>query len=193
MVHLASRSAKGLAAKMSLRTGVDALARCNSDTFDVVFLDVNMPGLDGHATLVRLMQANPQAKVVMISSEHNALREREAIRLGAAAIMHKPFFPTEIDAVLHRIFGLQSPKLATGGCILDFGIKILGRTIAVEHVETGHLFEYFWFREPPYLRLPFARANESATTPVTDLMAGAKKAAMLELENANLVHLGNAA
>lgn len=32
-----------------------------------------------------------------------------------------------------------------------------------------------------------------ATTPVTDLMAGAKKAAMLELENANLVHLGNAA
>ena len=124
MVHLASRSAKGLAAKMSLRTGVDALARCNSDTFDVVFLDVNMPGLDGHATLVRLMQANPQAKVVMISSEHNALREREAIRLGAAAIMHKPFFPTEIDAVLHQIFGLQSPKLATGGCILDFGIKI---------------------------------------------------------------------
>lgn len=128
------------------------------------------------------MQANPQA-----------LREREAIRLGAAAIMHKPFFPTEIDAVLHRIFGLQSPKLATGGCILDFGIKILGRTIAVEHVETGHLFEYVWFCEPPYLRLPFVRANESATTPVTDLMAGAKKAAMLELENANLVHLGNAA
>ena len=193
MVHLASRSAKGLAAKMSLRTGVDALARCNSDTFDVVFLDVNMRGLDSHATLVRLMQANPQAKVVMISSEHNALREREAIRLGAAAIMHKPFFPTEIDAVLHQIFGLQSPKLATGGCILDFGIKILGRTIAVEHVETGHLFEYVWFCEPPYLRLPFVRANESATTPVTDLMAGAKKAAMLELENANLVHLGNAA
>lgn len=173
-------------------TGVDALARCNSDTFDVVFLDVNMPGLDGHATLVRLM-ANPQAKVVMISSEHNALREREAIRLGAAAVMHKPFFPTEIDAVLHRIFGLQSPKLATGGCIRNFGIKILGRTIAVEHVETGHLFEYVWFREPPYLRLPFVRANESATIPVTDLMAGAKNAAMLELENANLVHMGNAA
>lgn len=173
-------------------TGVDALARCNSDTFDVVFLDVNMPGLDGHATLVRLM-ANPQAKVVMILSEHNALREREAIRLGAAAVMHKPFFPTEIDAVLHRIFGLQSPKLATGGCIRNFGIKILGRTIAVEHVETGHLFEYVWFREPPYLRLPFVRANESATIPVTDLMAGAKNAAMLELENANLVHMGNAA
>ena len=113
--------------------------------------------------------------------------------MARAAIMHKPFFPTEIDAVLHRIFGLQSPKLAKGGCILDFGIKILDRTIAVERVETGHLFEYVWFREPPYLRLPFVRANESATTPVTDLMAGAKKAATLELENGNPVHLGNAA
>ena len=143
-------------------TGVDALARCNSDTFDVVFLDVNMPGLDGHATLARLIEANFHAKVVMISSEHNALREREASRLGAAAFLHKPFFPTEIDAVLHRIFGLQSPKLATGGCIRDFGIKILGRTIDVEHVETGHMFEYVWFREPPYLRLPFVRANEVA-------------------------------
>ena len=80
------------------------------EAFDVVFLDVNMPGLDGHATLERLMLANPQTKVVMISSEHNALREREAIRLGAAAIMHKPFFPTEIDAVLHRIFGLAVAK-----------------------------------------------------------------------------------
>ena len=174
-------------------TGVDALARYNAQVFDVVFLDVNMPGLDGHATLKRLMLANPQTKVVMISSEHNALREREAIRLGAAAIMHKPFFPTEIDAVLHRIFGLQSPKLATGGCIRDFGIKILGRTIAVEHVETGHLFEYVWFREPPYLRLPFVRANQSATIPVAGLMANAKKAAMLELANANLVRLGKAA
>jgi len=174
-------------------TGVDAVVRFNSEAFDVVFLDVNMPGLDGHATLAKLMLANPQAKVVMISSEHNGLREREAIRLGAAAIMHKPFFPTEIDAVLHRIFGLLSPKLATGGCIRNFGIKILGRTIAVEHVETGHLFEYVWFREPPYLRLPFVRANETATIPVADLMGNAKKAAMLELENANLVHQEKAA
>ena len=29
-------------------TGAEALARCNAETFDVVFLDVNMPGLHGH-------------------------------------------------------------------------------------------------------------------------------------------------
>ena len=169
-------------------TGAEALSRSKSETFEVVFLDVNMPGLNGHATLARLMQANPQAKVVMISGEHNATREREALKLGAAAIMHKPFFPTEIDAVLHRIFGLQSPKLATNAFVRDFGIKIHGRTIAVEHAETGHVYEYVWFRDPPYLRLPLVHENETATIPVSQLMANAKKAAMLELENASLVH-----
>jgi CheY-like chemotaxis protein len=170
-------------------SGIEAVKRCNAEAFDVVFLDVNMPGLNGHATLARLMQANPQAKVVMISAEQNAAREREAIRLGAAAVMHKPFFPTEIDAVLHRIFGLQSPKLATEGSVRDFGIKIHGRTIAVEHAETGHVYEYVWFRDPPYLRLPLVRENEMATIPVAELVANAKKAAMLELENASLLHV----
>ncbi len=118
-------------------TGTEALARCKAEAFDVVFLDINMPGLNGYATLARMMEANPQAKVVMISGEYNAPREREALKLGAAAIMHKPFFPTEIDAVLHRVFGLQSPKLATNAFVRDFGIKIHGRTIAVEHAETG--------------------------------------------------------
>jgi CheY-like chemotaxis protein len=174
-------------------TGAEALARCDAEPFDVVFLDVNMPGLNGYATLARLMQANPQAKVVMISGEHDALRERQALKLGAAAIMHKPFFPTEIDAVLHRIMGLQSPKLATGGYVRDFGVKIHGRTITVEHVDSGHMYEYVWFRDPPYLRLPLVRENESATIPVADLMVNATKAAMLELKNSSLVHLERAA
>jgi CheY-like chemotaxis protein len=174
-------------------TGAEALARCNAETFDVVFLDVNMPGLDGHATLARLMQANPQTKVVMISGEYNTQREREALKLGAAAIMHKPFIPTEIDAVLHRIFGLQSPKLATDAFVRDFGIRIHGRTIAVEHAESGHVYEFVWFRDPPYLRLPLIRVNEFATIPVGELSANAKRAAMHELENAKLLDLCRAA
>lgn len=168
-------------------SGGETIERCNAETFDVVFLDVNMPGLNGFATLGRLMKGNPRVKVVMISGEYNALREREAIALGATATMHKPFFPTEIDAVLHRIFGLQSPNLATEVFIRDFGIKIHGRTIAVEHAESGHVCEYVWFRDPPYLRLPLVRENEAAKIPVAEIMANAKKAAMLELENASLV------
>jgi CheY-like chemotaxis protein len=174
-------------------SGADALARCSAGRFDVIFLDVNMPGLDGYATLSHLKEANPQTKVVMISADHDALRERQVIKLGAAAVMHKPFFPTEIDAVLHRIMGLQSPKLATGGYVRDFGIKIHGRTITVEHVDSGHMYEYVWFRNPPYLRLPLVRENKSANIPAADLIANSKIAAVLELQNARLVQLDRAA
>jgi CheY-like chemotaxis protein len=168
--------------------GDAAIARCEEDTFDVVFLDVNMPGLNGFETLARLVRNHPLTKVVMISGEHNASRERAAIELGAAAVMHKPFFPTEIDAVLHRLLGLQSPRLATDSQIRDFGIKIHGRTIAVEHSETGHVYEYVWFGDAPHLRLQLIRENETAQIPADALMPNAKKVAMLELKNACLLH-----
>src|SRR5258707_1152342 len=158
---------------------------------DLAFIDVHMPTMGGMDAFWQARIAGNKTFVTLISGEYDAPREREAIKLGAAAIMHKPFFPTEIDAVLHRIFGLQSPKLATDGYVRDFGIKIHGRTIAVEHAETGHLYEYVWFRDPPYLRLPLVRENEAATIPVAELMANAKKAAMLELENASLLHASN--
>ena len=168
--------------------GRQAVVRCKEKAFDVVFLDVNMPGLNGYETLARLLRDHPQTKVVMISGEHNVTREREALKLGAAAIMHKPFFPTEIDAVLHRLFGLQSPKLATDGQIRDFGIRIHGRTIAVEHAETGHLYEYVWFRDPPHLRLPRVKENGTAEIPADALLRNAEKVAMLELANASLLN-----
>jgi len=168
-------------------SGRDAIACCQKTAFDVVFLDVNMPEIDGHETLAKLLRERPQTKVVMISSEHNPSRERTAMTLGAAAVMHKPFFPTEIDAVLHRIFGMLSPKLAIDGRIRDFEIKIHGRTVAVEHGESGHVYEYIWFRDPPYLRLPQIKRNGSAEIAPGALARYAKKAAMLELENASLL------
>ena len=73
--------------------------------------------------------------------------------------LYKPFFPTEIDDVLHRIFGLKSPKLTTEDRIRGFDIRLHGRTIAVEHSDSGHVYEYVWFPDPPYLRLPLVRDN----------------------------------
>jgi CheY-like chemotaxis protein len=91
--------------------GESALAFCGSANFDVIFLDCNMPGLDGLATLDRLLLRNPDAKVVMISSEHDKAREARALRHGAAAFLYKPFYPPDVDAALHQLFGLRAPDL----------------------------------------------------------------------------------
>lgn len=92
--------------------GEAALTYCEHGEFDVVFLDCNMPGLDGLATLDRLLARNPNAKVIMISGEHNEERRAWALQRGAVAFLQKPFFPADIDREMHTIFGLKMPGLA---------------------------------------------------------------------------------
>jgi CheY-like chemotaxis protein len=92
--------------------GGAALAFCESGEFDVVFLDCNMPGLDGLETLDRLLQRDPNVKVVMISGERNEERAQRALDRGAIAFLYKPFYPTDIDRELHAVFGLKMPELA---------------------------------------------------------------------------------
>ena len=167
--------------------GTLALARCSTEPIDIVFLDINMPGLNGLETLTRLKRNRSDTKVVMMSAEYNPTREREALHLGAAAVMYKPFFPTEIDDVIHRLFGLRSPKLTTDGRIRDFATKIHGRTIAVQHTQSGHMYQYIWFRDPPHLRLPAIRRNDMAESPVLDFESEAKRIALLELKNVGLL------
>jgi CheY-like chemotaxis protein len=91
--------------------GETALADCERVNFDLIFLDCNMPGLDGLATLDRLLLRNPDALVVMISGDRNKSNETRALKRGAAAFLYKPFYSQHIDAVLHRLFGLRIPDL----------------------------------------------------------------------------------
>lgn len=168
--------------------GTAALNRCHQTAFDVVFLDINMPGLNGLETLSRMTSTHPHPKVVMMSSEHNMSREREAMQLGASVILHKPFFPTEIDAALHELFGLRSPKLARHSQLLQFETNIQGRTVAVRHNESGHVYKYAWFSGPPHLRFALTEQSASAEIPAVNLAPDAEKIALLELQAAGLLN-----
>ena len=73
---------------------------------DVVFLDYNMPGLDGLATLKELKRMHPALEVVLISSTDDKVVAERAVEIGAAAFLRKPFYPADIDAVLRAYYGL---------------------------------------------------------------------------------------
>ncbi len=90
--------------------GVEALRQIATGRFDIVFLDYNMPGLNGIETLAEIKRQYPRLEVVMITSTaEDAVAER-ARGAGAAAFIKKPFYPADIDAVLHGIFGLRPAK-----------------------------------------------------------------------------------
>jgi CheY-like chemotaxis protein len=92
--------------------GEAALEHCESGAFDVVFLDCNMPGLNGLETLERMIEHDPAVKVVMMSGERNEQRRIWALDRGAFAFLQKPFYSVDVDRELHAIFGLKRPMLA---------------------------------------------------------------------------------
>ena len=71
--------------------GEDALSRLESQAVDAVFLDVNLPGIDGLEVLRRLRERDPVLPVVMISGHATIERAVEATRLGAFDFVEKPF------------------------------------------------------------------------------------------------------
>lgn len=89
--------------------GEAAIEQLRSGNFGMVFLDYNMPGLNGFDTLAMIKRDHPAMAVVMITSVvDNAVADR-AHNAGATAFLKKPFYPADIDDILARHYGLQAP------------------------------------------------------------------------------------
>jgi CheY-like chemotaxis protein len=93
--------------------GAAALKLAREHDFDIVFLDYNMPGLNGLETLSAFKREKRRVSVVMITSTHDAALAQKAREQGAA-FLKKPFFPADIEAVLCGFYGLRAlnPKRA---------------------------------------------------------------------------------
>jgi diguanylate cyclase (GGDEF)-like protein len=80
--------------------GAEAIAACREYRPDVILLDVEMPVLDGHATLERL-KADPQLKdipVVFLTGRVDTADVVNGLRLGAHDYLRKPFEANELMA-----------------------------------------------------------------------------------------------
>lgn len=86
--------------------GQAALNVIARDTADIVFLDYNMPGLNGVETLKALKSSNMNVRVVIMTSATDESVAARALDAGADAFLRKPFYPADVDAVLCGLFGL---------------------------------------------------------------------------------------
>jgi CheY-like chemotaxis protein len=93
-------------------SGGEAVRLAKDTMFDVIFCDFNMPEIDGIQTATLLLQHNPAAQIVLVSTEQQSAMVRSAQHAGAFAFLKKPFEAHDVDAVLHDAFALRRPNLA---------------------------------------------------------------------------------
>lgn len=81
--------------------GVEALEKVEIEPIDVVFLDINMPGMDGLAVAATIVES-PQPPVIVFATayDEHALR---AIELSALDYVVKPFDERRLAATMDRI------------------------------------------------------------------------------------------
>ena len=85
---------------LSARDGQEALHIVQSDSPDVVFLDIWIPGIDGMQTLKAIKRIDPDCAVVMMSGHGTIETAVKAIKLGATDYLEKPL---NLEDVLHLV------------------------------------------------------------------------------------------
>ena len=80
--------------------GKDALEKVQEYDFDLIFLDVNMPHLDGIETLKHIKKIEPQVFCVVLTAYCNVKDAVKAIKFGAYDYIEKPVTIEHVDSIL---------------------------------------------------------------------------------------------
>ena len=80
-----------------------ALLAAPGEPFDLVYLDIQMPGMDGMEVLERLRAERPELAVVMISGHATVERAVEALKLGAVDFLEKGFSKARLLATTRSV------------------------------------------------------------------------------------------
>jgi DNA-binding response OmpR family regulator len=111
------------------RNGEVGLGIALGGSWDIVVLDLMLPGLDGYEILRRLREAGSEAHVLVLTAL-GAVEDRvRGLQAGADDYLGKPFSFDEllarVQALTRRRFGAKTPVLRVG----DLEIDTVGRTV----------------------------------------------------------------
>jgi two-component system OmpR family response regulator len=103
--------------------GTEGLWRAREGSYDLVLLDIMLPGGNGYRVCAELRRAGVRTPILMLTAKDGDLDEAEALDTGADDYLRKPFsFPVlvaRIHALLRRAAMGDPPPLAVGTLRLD--------------------------------------------------------------------------
>ncbi|MFO8184676.1 MAG: response regulator [Candidatus Aegiribacteria sp.] len=143
--------------------GEEGLEKIAENDYDIILLDLKMPGMDGLEVLRRLREISEGVRVIIITAYGTIENAVEAMKQGAVDYIQKPFSPKEIRDIISDIAGreslsekdaesyddlIQLGKKAVTDRDFPRAMEIIGRAIAKDPTKAealnllGVLFEF---------------------------------------------------
>ena len=131
--------------------GAEALECILAENYDLIVLDLNLPGMDGMDLLKELRKENEETKVLILSARGQIADKVEGLDAGANDYMEKPFHLQELEALESggiRFDTIKREAYAKGTLvsltrkengILEYLLLHLGRPVSQEE-----LIEHVW-------------------------------------------------
>ena len=106
----------------AVNSGYDALQIMGTHSFDVVLLDLRMPGMDGMTVLKIIKERWPQSEVIIITGYPCVDSAKQAVTLGAYDYLAKPAGPDDVinaanAAMLHKRWALRCEQATRGATL----------------------------------------------------------------------------
>lgn len=119
-------------------SGEDALLYLEAYTYDLVILDLMLPGMDGMNVLSYMKKNNLDVGVLVLTAKEDLGDKLRAFELGAEDYLTKPFFMEELKARMYVILKRMG-KMAEKNCLVfkDLKMELSSKTVYVE----GHKIE----------------------------------------------------
>jgi two-component system, OmpR family, response regulator len=116
---------------VAVGTGPDGLQEATANSFDVVILDIMLPGLSGYEVLRRMRAARVWTPVLMLTAKDGEYEETDAFDLGADDYLTKPFSFRVLVARLRALARRGAPErpvvLTAGTLSLDLTRRTVQR------------------------------------------------------------------
>ena len=93
--------------------GEDALAQANSHPFDVILMDIKMPGMNGVESFIKMKEKNPRVKVILFTAYSLKQLIQKAYKEGVCEVLNKPLNMMKLLQTIERVRMCNK-----GGCIL---------------------------------------------------------------------------
>lgn len=92
-------------------SGESAVEAAASETFDVVLMDIKMPGIDGVTAFKAMKATQPKLRVVLMTAYAAHEQIAEAEREGVVQVMQKPVDVSRLMAVITEVLSREKPVL----------------------------------------------------------------------------------